>query len=95
MVIYDAGTVRKTTHEDDTSGFDLFTVTMDLHHRHTGGGTNVCYFTDKITGLRYVANINVRLELSDTHPLLLTQEEVDRENYISETLDQDNVEDLR
>jgi len=70
MVIYDLGPVTTTSSSDGSlMSFHLNAVT--LHYSHTDPintrGANTLIFTDKKTGVRYVASVNIRAEFSDEY----------------------------
>jgi len=92
MVIWNLGPVNVTSSPDGDLKIIWIGAGNQLTYEHSAmagrEGINTYIMTDKKTGDRYIASINVRLELSDDiqyqAPSLLSKEGRDRENYLSE-----------
>lgn len=70
MVIYDFGPVTTTS----SSSGNMMTFHLNavrLYYENSGSentrGSNTLIFTDKKTGVRYVASVNIRAEFSDEY----------------------------
>jgi len=70
MVIYDLGPVTtKTSSDGDLISFHLNAVRLYYVNSaaENSRGSNTLIFTDKKTGVQYVASVNIRAEFSDEY----------------------------